>query len=115
MAGQIRLVPLRSKKINPTVRRYNCQRRNPRLPPNPLANQFLVADLGSAEAAQAAYREWFLKHFADADGLLEALDEMMHVVSEEGQDIELGCCGEGKHCHCEVIREHVRWALEEAA
>jgi hypothetical protein len=108
----IRLVPLRSRhtlpeELRPT--RINCQRGNPNHRPNPLANRFTVEECGSAAVAQQRYREWLEEQmqngFADTPELRMKLEALMLDWYTFRSEIELGCCGEGKNCHCEVLRQ----------
>ena len=108
----ISLVPIRAQHsapegLRPT--RISCQRRNPKVRPNPLANQFTVEEYGSAAAATQHYREWLkeqmLNGFADQPSLRTKLEEVMFSWYTFREVIELGCCGEGRDCHCEVLRE----------
>jgi hypothetical protein len=108
----IRLVPIRAphsapKDLRPT--RISCQRRNPKVRPNPLANRFTVAECGSAAEASRRYGEWLREQmqngFADEPELRVKLEEVMLSWYTFREEIELGCCGEGRDCHCEVLRQ----------
>jgi hypothetical protein len=108
MIGSITVVGIRSKKSEPTRRRINCQRRNPRFKPNPLANPYRVATYGSARAATEQFRinVWEQPHSPE---LRQKLDEIASLL-RQGQDVELGCCG-SLDCHCFIYANHLQQSV----
>ena len=104
MTGSITVVGLRSKKTDPTRRRINCQRGNPKHKPNPLANPYPVSTYGSAKAATEQFRRnvWEQPHPPE---LQQKLDQIASLL-RQGQDVELGCCG-SPDCHCHLFADHL--------